>query len=475
MGSVRKYTSFTYSDKSSRSTHPVRTTSFAVALIVLGILLTGYFYIAPETGNSLPAACNLSSDSTAYQAGKISYVCDSDGQLGCSPFSPACQEVIEVTGQGDTLLSLMSSNIYDEKIARVVAGQLASVISTSLDIPFDIHSALKQGRRYNVSIDRDGNFLQALVEIDPSNLFYVACKDGSFTAWKEEVVLDFKVESLTFKMSGSLTDSLLGIGEGVELAMKLSNVFRWDIDFQSEAVRGDMCKVIFERRYADDRPSGYGNILAASYEGKKTGRKTAVLFNGEHYDETGIELKRNFLRSPLSEIRVTSHYGRRFHPILRVWRKHNGVDYGAAAGTPVWAVANGVVTFSGWQNGYGNYVCIKHDSGHESRYGHLQKSFVQTGQRVKQRQRIGLVGQTGLAEGPHLDFQLLVNNKHVNPLSVKMVKSLRSIPNPLKSRFSTLVSDRFSLVSNSSPIQPKSTGRVQMVNYSEKKTKAAYQ
>ena len=120
---------------------------------------------------------------------------------------------------------------------------------------------------------------------------------------------------------------------------------------------------------------------------------------------------------------------------LKVWRKHNGVDYGASQGTPVWAVAGGVVTYAGWSNGYGNYVCIKHDSGFESRYGHLQRFFVAKGQRVKQRQRIGLVGMTGIATAPHLDFQLLVHNKHVNPLTVTMVKSLKTVPTPLVSRF----------------------------------------
>jgi murein DD-endopeptidase MepM/ murein hydrolase activator NlpD len=228
------------------------------------------------------------------------------------------------------------------------------------------------------------------------------------------------------------------------LALKLLNVFRWDIDFQSESMSGDICKVLFERRYADDRPSGYGDILCAVYDGKKTGRKVAVLFNRAYYDENGVELKKNFLRSPLSELRVTSKYGLRFHPIKKVWRKHNGVDYGAPVGTPVWAVASGVVTFAGWQRGYGRYVCIRHDNGYESRYGHLHRYFVAKGQRVKQRQRIGLVGQSGEATGPHLDFQLLRANRHIDPQdrSVRMISTLRSVPGPLKPRFETVAQQR---------------------------------
>jgi len=137
-------------------------------------------------------------------------------------------------------------------------------------------------------------------------------------------------------------------------------------------------------------------------------------------------------------VRVTSKYGSRFHPVLRVWRKHSGVDYGAPQGTPVWAISNGVVTSAGWNNGYGNYVCVKHENGYESRYGHLQRFFVQKGQRIKQRQRIGVVGMTGIATGPHLDFQLLAGGKHVNPLGVRMVKDLRTVPDPLKTRFTSV-------------------------------------
>ncbi|MDD3471793.1 MAG: M23 family metallopeptidase, partial [Syntrophaceae bacterium] len=318
----------------------------------------------------------------------------------------------------------------------------AQTIEASLDQPFDYKAPMQVGKRYSISVDRDGRFLSAALELEPAHVFHAIQDENGLRCWKEEVVLDFKTETLSFEIDGTLTESVLNTGEGTELALKLSNLFRWDIDFHTETVRGDICRVLFERRYADDRPSGYGRILSAVYEGKKTGTKTAILFNDEYYDANGMELKKNFLRSPLSVIRVTSRFGKRFHPVLRVWRKHNGVDYAAAQGTPVWSVAGGVVTFSGWQNGYGNYVCIKHDNGYESRYGHLHRIFVAKGQRVKQRQRIGTVGMTGLATGSHLDFQLLVGNRHVNPLNVKMAQSLRSVPAPLTDRFARLAQDR---------------------------------
>ncbi len=270
-------------------------------------------------------------------------------------------------------------------------------------------------------------------------------RDDGIRSWKEEVVLDFKVETVSFRLRGDLEKSLLSIGEGKELASKLAKVFKWDINFQSEAVWGDTCKVLFQRRYADDRPSGYGEILCAVYEGRKTKRKTAILFNGQYYDEDGTELKKNFLKSPLGNhrLRISSPYGNRIHPILGSWRHHKGVDYAAPKGTQVQCVANGVVTSAGWHDQLGNYVCVKHDDGNESRYGHLSRISTLKGKRIKQDERIGLVGQTGLATGPHLHFEWLVNGMHKPPPSTdKLVKSLRTVQLPLKGRFKMVAAER---------------------------------
>jgi len=412
----------------------------------------GYLYFSQSFAAQLPIAGSIPRvPADSLDQGRTCGVSAQAPGDKSSPLANGSQEIADVTGQGDTLFSLLNDNVSDENSVRKVADSLAAVIQASKGQAFDCDTDLNPGSRYSVTVDRDGKFLKATLELDPANVFHASVQDDVLRSWKEDVVLDFKTEAVCFKVVGTLTESVLRAGEGTELALKLSNVFRYDIDFQSESCRGDTCTVLFERRYADDRPSGYGQILCAAYEGKKTGKKSAVLFNTEYYDEKGVELKKNFLRSPLSVIRVTSRFGQRFHPVLRVWRKHNGVDYGAATGTPVWSVAGGVVTFSGWQNGYGNYVCIKHDSGYESRYGHLHRTFVKKGQRVKQRQRIGLVGMTGIATGPHLDFQLVAGKKHVNPLGVKMVNTLRSVPDPLKERFYSVAQERFTAMGASLP------------------------
>jgi murein DD-endopeptidase MepM/ murein hydrolase activator NlpD len=416
----------------------------AATLVVAAAGLIGagvYFCLAGVLSSGFPFSCNIPLSPLASE-GASDGISDESSPDKADQGANGSQEIADLTGQGDTLLSLLNANFPDDDSAGQVATSLVSVIRPAIDNGFSQHTVLKSGTRYSLTVDAQGRFLKMTIELDPANVFHAVREADDIRSWKEEVVLDFKAETVKIPMRGSFIESVLSVGEYMELALKLTNVFRWDIDFQSESMRGDLCKVLFERRYADDRPSGYGRILCAVYEGRKTGRKVAIFFGNNYYDENGVELKKNFLRSPLSVIRVTSRYGKRFHPILRVWRKHEGVDYGAAVGTPVWSVASGVVTYAGWKNGYGRYVCIKHENGYESRYGHLHRYFVKKGDRVKQRQRIGLVGQSGMATGPHLDFQLLKNNTHKDPLSVRMVHALRTVPSPLKNRFAFVVQQR---------------------------------
>ncbi len=132
----------------------------------------------------------------------------------------------------------------------------------------------------------------------------------------------------------------------------------------------------------------------------------------------------------------------RFHPIYRRWRHHDGTDYGAAKGTPAFSIAKGVVTFAGWQGNYGNLVCIKHDNGYESKYGHLHRILVKKNDRIKQHDRLGLVGQTGDATAPHLHFEILVRGKNINPLGVKYVNTPGLVPEALRARFASLCEER---------------------------------
>jgi murein DD-endopeptidase MepM/ murein hydrolase activator NlpD len=422
--------------------------SAGTALILFVVLLGGvavgsYLCFFPVGQSQAQLSCNLPSRTVSLE--KDAALSSANDDTVCQT-NNGCQEMAEVTGEGDTLFSLLNDNLSDESECKQVVASLSSTIRASENLPFDGHTVIKPGRSYNVIVDRQGRFLKATVELAPDKVFHAVRRDDGIRSWKEEVVLDFKVESVSFRLRGDLEKSLLSVGEGPELASKLARVFKWDINFQSEAVWGDTCKVLFQRRYADDRPSGYGDILCAVYDGKKTKRKTAIFFNGQYYDEDGVELKKNFLRSPLGNqrLRISSPYGFRVHPILGSWRHHQGVDYAAPKGTPVRCVANGVVTSAGWNDQLGNYVCVKHDNGCESRYGHLSRigENVRKGRHIKQDSKIGLVGMTGLATGPHLHFEWLVRGVHKDPAKEKLIKSVRTVQSPLKGRFKMIAGER---------------------------------
>ena len=416
-----------------------------MCLLAVGTIAAGlYLYFVPGALASIPFSGSLADPSLSSAEESCPAVApEEDIEPKDVQSGPCSQEVVDLTSEGDTLYVLLNANLLDDSVSRKVAETLAAAIQKDLNKPFDANTPLETGRTYGVTVDQNGNFLKTTLELNPADVFHAAMENGKIRCWKEEVVLDYKVETISFRLNGTLEKSLMKIGESAELARKLFDVFRWDIDFQSECVRGDTCKILFERRYADDRASGYGRILAAVYEGKKTGRKAAILFNNKYYDSKATELKKNFLRTPLSGvIRITSRFGMRFHPIYRRWRHHDGTDYGAAKGTPVFSIAGGVVTFAGRRGNYGNLVCIKHDNGYETKYGHLHRIDVTKSKRVKQGQRIGLVGATGDATAPHLHFELLVKGKNINPLGVKYVSAPRRIPGPLMKRFTSLYQER---------------------------------
>lgn len=183
-----------------------------------------------------------------------------------------------------------------------------------------------------------------------------------------------------------------------------------------------------------DHNRGYGAILVARYQGKEIS-KDAYLFklangNSGYFDADGKSLRRAFLRSPLNYRRISSFFtNSRFHPILKRYRPHHGIDYSARYGTPVVTIGDGTVQYAGWKGGYGRFVSIRHNSTYTSTYGHLSRfgKGVVRGSRVKQGQVIAYVGSSGLSTGPHLDFRITRNNSFINPLKLS-VPTLDPVP-----------------------------------------------
>lgn len=248
-------------------------------------------------------------------------------------------------------------------------------------------------------------------------------KDVVATTWHKEIKV--RQREASGIIQNSLWQTIVDNGGNGVLASELSEIYAWSVDFFGIA-KGDRFKVIYEEEFVDSTSLGIKSIVCAQFKHKgEVYHAIPYEQNGfvGYFDQDGESLKRAFLKAPLRFSRISSGYSNnRFHPVLKRYRAHHGIDYAAPSGTPVHTIGDGTIIARGYQkNGGGNYIKIKHNSVYTTVYMHL-KGFAKgmnTGARVHQGQTIGYVGATGLATGPHLDFRVYRNGSPMNPLKVK--------------------------------------------------------
>ncbi len=249
-------------------------------------------------------------------------------------------------------------------------------------------------------------------------------KDGSFSAWIDTAPLIVQIRM----GNGAIQTSLFAATDDARIpdsvASQLADAFATDLDFHHGLHAGDTFSVVYESLTADGEPITWngsaGRLLAADLvnDGKTY---SAVWYRdgqgkGAYYGFDGQSKRRAFLANPVEFSRVTSGFAMRLHPILNSWKQHKGVDFGAPTGTAVHVVGDGVVEFAGWRNGYGNVVEVRHADNRSTLYAHLSRMEVRRGDTVTQGERLGAVGQTGWATGPHLHFEVKVNGTQSDPL-----------------------------------------------------------
>jgi murein DD-endopeptidase MepM/ murein hydrolase activator NlpD len=252
--------------------------------------------------------------------------------------------------------------------------------------------------------------------------------------------------SLYDALDKAMADSFLPAPERRQLAWAIADVYDWEVDFSRDIRPGDRFTVLLERLESSEGERRFGRVLAARVDLVRTPQYAfyfedpteADVVTG-FYDERGRSLRRAFLRAPLQFRRVSSRFGARYHPILHMWRAHEGVDFSAAYGTPVRATADGIVARVGREDGgYGNLIEVRHPNGIRTRYGHLSgfARGLRPGERVAQGETIGYVGSTGLSTGPHLHYEFLVNGRPTNPRGKDMGAGT-PVPRRLAAAFDT--------------------------------------
>ncbi len=237
-------------------------------------------------------------------------------------------------------------------------------------------------------------------------------------AWRSEVVrIEGPIESSLYDaLDALIPDAVFDAGNRVKLAWDLADVYAWSVDFNRDIQPGDSFAVLLNREISEEGEVRAGGILAADLlsSGKhlKAFRFEPVDQVVRFFDQAGNSLRRAFLRAPVEFRRISSTFSRsRFHPILGIWRRHEGTDYAAQGGTPVLAAGDGLVLRAGRAGGYGNLVELRHRNGITTRYGHLRAFArgLRAGNRVHQGEVIGYVGATGLASAPHLHYEFRIN------------------------------------------------------------------
>nr|MBC8187458.1 M23 family metallopeptidase [Pseudomonadota bacterium] len=303
------------------------------------------------------------------------------------------------------------------------------LIATEMRKVFDFRRS-RPGDRYRLGQDSDGRVLDFRYSQGPEESFYLAWEGTRYIVRRETAELRPQIAKIAGVVDSSFYDAIMALGEQSTLASDFARILAWDIDFSRNVHPGDEFQILYERLYRrnDDGDEVYvrpGRILAGRYDGN-VGEYTVVYFEdeggpGAYFRPDGSSVERAFLAAPVEFSRITSRFTRaRQHPILNVTRPHPGIDYAAPPGTPIWAVADGVVEYRARAGASGNLVRIRHAGGYTSHYAHLANfaSGLRVGDQVEQKQLIGYVGSTGLSTGPHVCFRVKKDGSYVDPMRI---------------------------------------------------------
>jgi len=316
----------------------------------------------------------------------------------------------------------LTEALTQQGLSRKTIGRIAEALRRHLNL-----RRLQPEDTLQLYRDPDGTVTKMVYSRSPLDIFEVCRRESDWVSNRLEVATNRRVVLVAGALKSNLFGSIEKLGERTRLVLDFATIFAWVFDFAADSQPGDRFRILVEKIYIRDRFVDYGRILAAEYESEGT-LYTAIYFEdkerGDYYTPKGESLRRAFLKSPVDFTRISSGYNRaRRDPILGGLRPHLAVDYAAPIGTPVWAVADGVVKFAGRRGGFGRTITLRHKAGYQTVYSHLSRfgKGIRRGAKVLQHQVIGYVGSTGLSTGPHLDYRVIKDGRYVNPLKQKFL------------------------------------------------------
>ena len=421
-----------------------KTQIVSVSALFFALCAFGAAAVAPLA----PDAADLPVKSLAHEMA----LPDLSAQIAALEQTPQTFVHEEKIRPGDTLAAVLARlGVDDENAAEFIKSDpvARSVLK------------LKPGKRIQAKTDANGDlqWLRSLVsdsrDVHPQHLTIARDGDG-FNAIEAPIKLERRVEM----HSGQIRSSLFAATDAAQIpdsvAQQIVDMFSTDIDFASDLQRGDRFDVVYETFWDNGEFIRAGRILAGEFTNAGSTYKSiwfedpTASQSGGYFSFDGKSLKKAFLKSPLEFSRVSSGFSMRVHPISGHWKQHKGVDFAAAVGTPIRAAADGVVHFSGVQNGYGNIVVLKHWSNYSTAYAHMSRFApgIRAGSKVHQGDLIGYVGMSGWSTGPHLHYEFRVDDTprdplaidipNVQPLNTAEMQRFRAVANDMTHRFALL-------------------------------------
>ena len=334
--------------------------------------------------------------------------------------APTVTETVHVVKRGENLETIL------DKLS--VADCRLSVITALNNAGFPFRKCLPGDTIFLTKTD--GSFTHLTYRQNLQNIYYVVKDSAWYFVSMKYPYVDTLLTLVKGTVNSTLYESMLAAGEKSNLVIRYADVFAWEVDFFTDTQDGDSFIIYVEKTFCDSIFVDYAGIIFARYKGE-AGDFYGVYYRDpdgqeDYFNLKGQSLRKSLLKSPLRFSYISSYYSKkRYHPILKRWRPHHGLDYVAPIGTPVASIGEGKVVFKGWKGGYGNLVEIRHKNNFRSRYGHLSRfaKGIHVGKRVKSGELIGYLGSTGLSTGPHLHFELHKNGIPVNPLKVNIPRA----------------------------------------------------